>query len=71
MTQIKEDYQQLDSLSFMERKEYEELKGFHSAQASQRRDRSIFIGFFVIGLIATLLISGALKFDHLRPFLGL
>ena len=50
----------LRSLSFLERKEYEELKQKQSQDSKQKKERAVFLGFFVISLIATLLISGAL-----------
>ena len=51
----------LQSLSFLERKEYEELKQANSAEARRKKERIVFLGFFAISLIATLLISGAMK----------
>ena len=51
----------LKSLSFLERKEYEELKLRNSAETIRKRERTVFLGFFVISLIATLMISGALN----------
>lgn len=55
-------YQELDSLSHYERKEYMELKYANSVETQKRKERSVFLGFFVISLIATLLISGAMNF---------
>jgi hypothetical protein len=52
----------LQSLSLMERKEYEELKKANSAEVKRKNERIVFLGFFAISLIATLLISGALNF---------
>ena len=53
-------YHEIKSLSFFERKEYEELKNRVSEAARRKRERAVFLGFFVISLVATLLISGAL-----------
>ena len=53
---------ELRSLAFYERKEYLELKYAQSEKARRRRERAIFLGFFVITLVATLLVSGAMKF---------
>jgi len=39
-----------------------EIKAFNRKLLAQR-ERTVFLGFFVVGLIATLLISNALKFD--------
>ena len=39
-----------------------EIQAFNRKIQAQR-DRTVFLGFFVIGLIATLMISRALKFD--------
>jgi len=52
----------LQSLSFLERKEYEELKKASAAEAKRRGDRIVFLGFFAISLLATLLFSGAMDF---------
>ena len=52
----------LQSLSFLERKEYEELKQINSSEISRKKERIVFLGFFVISLIATLMISGAMDF---------
>ncbi len=51
----------LQTLSLLERKEYEELKKANSVEAKRKKDRIVFLGFFAISLIATLLISGALR----------
>jgi len=51
----------LKSLSYLERKEYEELKLQNSSEAIRKKERAVFLGFFVISLIATLMISGALN----------
>jgi hypothetical protein len=51
---------ELTSLSLVERKEYEELKLKQSLESRQKKDRAVFLGYFVIALISTLLISGAL-----------
>lgn len=51
----------LESLSFLERKEYEELKHANSEETRRRKERIVFLGFFAISLIATLLISGAMN----------
>ena len=52
----------LKSLSYVERKEYEELKYANSEEAKLKRERAVFLGFFVIALISTLIISGALDY---------
>lgn len=51
--------QALTSLSLVERKEYEELKHANSYEVRRKRERSVFLGFFAISLLATLMISGA------------
>ncbi len=53
-------YHQMTSLSLYERKEYEELKYRCCEQARRKREKTVFLGFFAISLIATLLISGAM-----------
>jgi len=53
-------YHNLDSLSYFERKEYQELKNANSTEARKQKERIIFLGFFVISLLATLMISGAM-----------
>ncbi len=54
--------QEFRSLEWFERKEYEELKsksnGMGAAQI--QKERIVFLGYFAIALISTLLISGAL-----------
>jgi len=55
-------YQELDSLSHFERKEYLELKYASTAEAQRKRERAVLLGFFVISLIATLMISGSMNF---------
>ena len=39
-----------------------EIEAFNRKLIAQR-ERSVFLGFFVVGLIATLVISNAMKFD--------
>ena len=58
-------YQELDSLSHYERKEYMELKYANSVEAQKKKERGVFLGFFVIALVSTLLISGAMNFVQL------
>ena len=50
------------SLSYFERKEYEELKLAKAESVRLKKERTIFLGFFVISLVATLMISGAMDF---------
>lgn len=64
MSEIENQYHQLQSLSAVERKEFEELKDYHSAQNLRKRERAVFFGYVVIALIATLLISGAMNFEE-------
>ena len=52
---------ELKSLSYLERKEYEELKSREQNSESKASERTMFIGFFAISLIATLLLSGAFE----------
>ncbi len=54
------NYTEIKSLSLYERKEYEELKCQLSEAARRKQERIVFLGYFVISMIATLLISGAL-----------
>ena len=53
--------EELQTLSYVERKEYEELKNRDQQNKSKSNERTMFIGFFVISLIATLLLSGAFE----------
>ena len=55
--------QSLSSLSYFERKEYEELKYNQSESVRRKREKAVFLGFFAISLIATLMISGAIDFQ--------
>ena len=52
----------LKSLSYVERKEYEELKHQSSEKVKLKNERTVFLGFFVIALISTLMISGAMDY---------
>ena len=52
--------EEMKSLSYFERKEYEELKNRMDDGSQKSSERAIFIGFFVVSLLATLMISGAM-----------
>lgn len=58
------EFHKLQSLSVVERKEFEELKNFHSAESQRKRERAIFFGYVAVALLATLLISGAMNFQE-------
>lgn len=45
---------ELKSLSFLERKEYEELKRFYSAEAKRLRQKKVFLGLAVVAFISAL-----------------
>ena len=51
---------ELKSLSYYEQKQFEELKWENSEKAREIQERNLFWGYFVISLIATLIISGAM-----------
>lgn len=57
-------YHPLETLSAVERKELEELKAYHSAEAVRKRERVVFFGYVAIAIISTLLISGAMNFQE-------
>jgi hypothetical protein len=52
--------QEFKSLEWFERKEYEELKSKNMDTSQVKNERIVFLGYFAIALISTLLISGAL-----------
>ena len=54
-------FHKIESLSAVERKEYEELKDYHSHFQRKRRETIVFYGYCVVGIIATLLILGMLE----------
>ena len=54
-------FHKIESLSIVERKEYEELKDYHSVYQQKRRETIIFYGYCVVGIIATLSIMGLLS----------
>ncbi|MEL7500186.1 MAG: hypothetical protein AAFN77_21485 [Planctomycetota bacterium] len=57
------NYHKLESLTAVERKEFEELKQFHSVESERKRERVVFFGYVAVALLSTLLISGALNFQ--------
>lgn len=62
-------FHKIQSLSAVERKEYEELKALHSDEARRKRERTVFYGYCVVGIISTLMIMGFLNFDELQYYL--
>ena len=54
---------EMRTLSYVEKIQYEELKQAVALEASRRRERGIYFGFVIVAVIGTLLISGALKID--------
>ncbi len=54
-------YHQIESLSAVERKDYEELKDYHSAYEVKRRETVVFYGYCVVGIIATMSMLGLLS----------
>ena len=62
--EVKTQYHQLESLNAVERKEFEELREYHSEEGQRRRERAVFFGYVAIALLSTLLISGAMNFDQ-------
>jgi len=61
MTHPDQTFHKIESLSAVERKEYEELKDYHSAYQQKRRETVIFYGYCVVGIVATLSIMGLLN----------
>ena len=54
-------YHQFESLSAVERKQYEELKEFHSHYRRKRRERVVFYGYCLVAIISTVSILGLLS----------
>ena len=62
MTHPDQVFHKLESLSVVERKEYEELKDYHSHYRTKQRETIVFYGYCVVGIIASLIILGLLKY---------
>jgi len=54
---------ELKSLSYVERKEYEELKRYYSFEAKRLRQQKVFLGLAVVAFIAAL---AAFKFFEIN-----
>lgn len=67
--EVQTQYHKLESLSAMERKEFEELRQYHSEDSARRRERAVFFGYVAIALLSTLIISGAMNFDQWRSLI--
>ena len=50
----------MQSLSYLERKQFEELKLANCLDAKRKKDRIVMLGLFAVTLLATLLISGVM-----------
>jgi len=50
------------SAAFLQKKQLQEAQEAHEHNTMVKRERRMLLGFFVISLLATLMISGALKF---------
>ena len=53
-------FHKIESLTAVERKEYEELKDYHSDYQRKRREKIVFYGYCVVAILATLSIMGLL-----------
>ena len=62
MTHPDQVFHKIESLSAVERKEYEELKVFHGHYQQKRRERIVFYGYCLVSLIAMLSILGWMNF---------
>ena len=54
-------FHKIESLSAVERKEYEELKDYHSHYRRKQRETVVFYGYCIVALIAMLSIYGLLN----------
>ena len=61
-----QQFHKIESLSAVERKEYEELKDYHSHYRRKRRETTVFYGYCVVGIIAALLLYGLLEPNLIR-----
>lgn len=61
-----QQFHKFESLSAVERKEYEELKDYHSHYQRKRRETTVFYGFCVVGIVAALVVLGLLEPDLLQ-----
>ena len=49
-------FHKIESLSAVERKEYEELKDYHSAYQRKRREKIVFYGYCIVAILSTCLL---------------
>ena len=61
MTHPDQVFHKIESLSAVERKEYEELKDYHSHFQRKRRERIVFYGYCLVAIVATMSIMGLLN----------
>ena len=54
-------FHKFESLSAVERKEYEELKDYHSDYQRKQREKIVFYGYCIVAILATLSIMGFLS----------
>ena len=67
MRQPIDNYHEMSSLKYLEQKESEEYRQVIQARQDRNRERMVFLGYLVIAVLSTLLISGAMNFDQWRP----
>lgn len=64
MTHPDENFHQMSSLKYLEEKQIEEYRQYQELHQERRRERMVLLGYVVISLICTLLISGAMNFSR-------
>lgn len=64
-----ETFHKLESLSAIERMEYEELKTAQSYEEARKREQDVFYGFCIVGIVSTLLMLGFLNLDQIQFYL--
>ena len=63
MTHPDQTFHKIESLSAVERKEYEELKAYHSHYQQKQRERIAFYGYCLVAVFAMFSILGFLNFQ--------
>ncbi len=58
-----EMYHKMESLSMVERKEFEELKHYHSEYQRRQREKNVFYGYCIVAAVAAAIVFGMLKFE--------
>lgn len=69
MTHPDQMFHKLESLTAVERKEYEELKASQAELDKRKREQDVFYGFCIVGIVSALVILGFLNSDQIQYYL--